>query len=543
MKIREHAMDNKPSHTSPASPNCNTPTLTTPPRGSSTTPVTPLSATQAPRPSVFSSLSQKRGPRQSPGIIDFSSLPRFPVQITSVRVESSETDEDQGASSTSGLWSHAFARNAGALTPHAPASDVSGSTPRAVPDRPGLFSRWSTDSEGGGSDSGAMDDSNMEHDSSATDEDDVDAEMKDGNNADDANEEWDDACAQCQVERSGNGAIDMDLCDAEDDAQLQRTSRLPSNPFFAPQFTMSSTPVFAAASPAVSSPLHRLAALSGSGWDAIRSPLPVSSPSQVNLTLPPAPKPHQHGFSPMVEIPTSAPLPLHAVRSVSSPLPLFSRGTFAQQSQPATRYCNRGHVQPAWTVVGSNGSSPADSPGGLYPAQKQQTQALTRSQGLRIRDDEGRPRRGKFVRSLSLNTQLASFGLNSHATASNEQSSPIKAASALLERTISPAATTTDPLRVKLREMPGALTPDVSEAPPSPSPSSFDKPHQLALPSRMLTAGSRARSFGPASPLIMSFLPDAEQETESTLPNARPNAGGEATQSLPKDNPYFAGFS
>lgn len=451
--------------TTPSPPSGASKSYKTPP-GAAIAPVTPSRT----RPMFLSSLSSKRGANSSPGLLDLSSVPRFPSHPSTSSFSSSTTTPQDG------------------LTPN-------GSTPKAIPDRPGLLSRWSTDSEGSG----------------------------------DGNEEGEDSTCT---------SPDCEVC--EHDKQSAEDSKEDA--------------------------------------DFIRSPLPAGSPSAPGSLLPPAPKPHQQGFSPFVE----------AAPSSSALAPSSSSNYFGQQprhvsspaSLPASRTCKKKlRNRNEYSSSSSSGSSdcflrtPADSPSAESPMSSPALavpigpcKPLTRSQGLRIKDEGSRAKSRWGNRSLS-----AQITAVTNSTAASG-SSTIKTASALLDGTISPAATTTDPLRVKLRQIPGAVTPD-SGMPASPSPQTgngihHNQSHQYQHPyNRSLLTPEL-----PRSPLHISSLPNHSSGNRS--PNsssnskdifsksfsfAAANANRESPLGSPKfplpsprttlpsvkenTNPYFAGYA
>lgn len=450
------------------------------------------------RPPLAQSLSAKRA-RQVPGTLDLSSLPQFPQHpLSSLH-----------------------------LTPHG--SELSGSTPRAVPERPGLFSRWSSDSERTSSCTSSSCES--------CDEEETYEEV--GESAFDDAEH--DAADEADAEHVGNeGGVAARPSVGKRSVTMKRSISGP-NPFFL--------------SPSVA-------------YDPIASPLPVSSPSILSSLLPPAPKPHQHGFSPYAEeqgFTFAGPS-----ASVSSPLAQISPSSPSSSSQARRKKRSHHHKhrqgkqgQSDDGFHDSSDSSMGSSRSGGSPSGP--APRLTRSQGLRIKDQGDRPR-GRYARALS---QQLKHG-------SSTPSSPMKTATALLGGTISPAESTTDPLRVKLREMPGAKTPDGS-APPSPSPSptsrqSYNHPSASPRQHQQHLRPTFARSLSSpklraASPLHLSSFPgeggnsnakdtkrdvfnsafsfaNRESPARSPLALKSPRTSMTTIKENEQDsNPYFAGYA
>ena len=447
--------------------------------------VSPLASAKA-RPPMIQSLSAKRA-RQVPGTLDLSSLPQFPLHPSSSTLH---------------------------LTPHG--SELSGSTPRAVAERPGLFSRWSSDSE--------ITSSCTSSDCESCDEEEV---REDG-----------EAVPEVAPEQESNG----ETLEEQEGADDEGTSKRP--PVGKRSITMKRlipvpNPFFLAPSVA---------------YDPIASPLPVSSPGGLSSLLPPAPKPHQHGFSPYAEEqgftftgPTA---------SVSSPLAHLSPSSPSPSSPSRRKKRSHHHHKHRQGKQGQSASDDgfhdsSDSSMGS-PCSEGSSGAplprLTRSQGLRIKDQGDRPR-GRYARALSQQLKHTS----------SSPSSPIKTATALLGGTISPAESTTDLLRVKLREMPGAKTPDGS-APPSPSPASATSRHHLRPTTARSLSSPKLRA---ASPLhVTSFPGEGAKDTKLNVFNSAfsfANRESPARSPLalksprspmstikehqPDSNPYFAGYA
>lgn len=444
------------------------------------------------RPPFVQSLSAKR-PRQVPGTLDLSSLPQFP-QHPSLH-----------------------------LTPQD--SEISGSTPRAVAERPGLFSRWSSDSECV---------------SSCTSSDCEESIAEEEQEAVDGDDDADGADAEHEEENEFGSSKRPTI--SQRSATMKRSTSIGQNPFFL--------------SPSIS-------------IDPIPSPVPVSSPHAVSSLLPPAPKPHQHGFSPYAEeqgfmfsgpsASVSSPL---AQLSATSPSALHSR-----RKKRSHHHKHRSNKQGGSDAgfQDSSDSTKGISPSGTPSADSSTTTTrLTRSQGLRIKDQGDKPR-GRYARALSQQLRHGADGL----------SSPIKTANALLDGTISPAETTTDPLRVKLREMPGAKTPDGTI--PS-SPSSHTSPRQSSHhPHSHHLRPSVGRSYSSpklhaSSPLHLtsypgeannnnnnsgkdtkrdvfnsafSFAATRESSARSPLAMKSPlkSPMGTIREDVPDSNPYFAGYA
>ncbi|CAD6571396.1 MAG: hypothetical protein CYPHOPRED_004412 [Cyphobasidiales sp. Tagirdzhanova-0007] len=444
--------------------------------GASALPGTPSKT----RPGFVQSLSAKRA-RQSPGTIDLSFISKF--------------------------TQHASPGNL--LTPQA-SSTNSGSTPKAGLDRPGLLSRWSTDSES--SEAGTSSCASSDCDVCCT-----------GQDVDDGEEPVLESGRHALPAKAG--AIDGNESSVEDGEDGAEVLTLFQDSFF----------------------------LSPTGAsDAIKSPMPVLSPISQTSLLPSAPKPHQHGFSPFVETPSLVPSrsqsyftqrPSHHHRHTSST---------ADSEAPVSskRKCHKAHKhsKPTAEDDSENSSSSEGSSAAAGRASGAQ-RALTRSQGLRIKDDGGRSRSRFAARSLSQQLALA-------ATGGASSSSPIKTATALLEGTISPAATTTDPLRVKLREMPGALTPEAGLSPlhsPSASPNNplFSRsrltPDLPRSPLRITSSASPSpipRQRDDLFSCSFSFTPkDSAAKPSSTLSLPSPKANLPPVQEDANTNPYFAGYA
>lgn len=572
-----------------------------------------------PRPSLPAhsslSLSQRRGNRQaSPGLIDFSSLPRFPIEALIDEHEAKDArrtpqaqESDSVAMTSQNL--HRLRASSDSFSSSTRTS-ASGSTPRAVPDRPGLFSRWSTDSEDVPARHANDDEDEQE------DVDDIEIIQDESESFDgEEDSEWDSRCDKCMFEKlsldTDVNIEEGDIADGAQDEEMQcdeqvqlRTARLPCSPYFF------SDTMLSADSPMASPGLmpRRLAALNTAGFDSIPSPLPAFAAEEA---LPPAPKPHQYGFSPCVEMPPAGfEFPRAAAAAPQTTSPKRSGSLSLDTSQDALngaylnmsngerkitnkryRLCRRGHLVPVEldpVSAFSDDSSSSSSPLSL----KLPEARLTRSQGLQIRDEGSRHMRGRMTRSLS--AQLGAMSVNG-------TSSPIRTASALLDGTISPANETTNPFRVRLREMPGAITPDEFGAQnrdtyftlqgssssssssssshpstpnsPSPMPSSNSRP-ALGASSSMHRSRSAATSpklsmLSPvlqvhashnirvSSPLNMSFFPGSgESESNGSSPRSPVSAGAASTSmgmtrslssasklaitSNYKVNPYFA---
>lgn len=434
------------------------------------------------RPPIVQSLSAKR-PRQVPGILDLSSLPQFPQHPPL----------------------H--------LTPQG--SEVSGSTPRAVPERPGLFSRWSTDSESVSSCTSSDCESAHEDEAEA-----IDDEQHDS--ADEADAE--------HAEKEGG--IEKRPTAGTRSATMRR-SISGQNPFFL--------------SPSIL-------------LDPIPSPVALPSPRAVSSLLPPAPKPHQHGFSPYEEEQDFSFAGPSA--SVSSPLaqlsPTSPSGLHGRRKKRSHHHHKHRSGKQSQSDDGfHDGSDSSLSSSRSGDASTSASTSLTRSQGLRIKDQGDRPR-GRYARALSQQLRHNS----------DSPSSPMKTATALLGGTISPAESTTDPLRVRLREMPGAKTPDGS-APPSPSPASASSPssrqhhHHHLRPSVARSLSSP--KLRAASPLHVTSFPGEGGTAKDTKLNVFNSAFSFANRESParsplalksprssmgtiaeteKDsNPYFAGYA
>lgn len=443
------------------------------------------------RPPLVQSLSAKRA-RHVPGTLDLSSLPQF-SQHPALH-----------------------------LTPQG--SEISGSTPRAAPERPGLFSRWSTDSEGV---------------SSCTSS---DCESEQG----DEQEAYD--------ESTEEGHIPANEANAEHVDHKDSITKRP--PVGTRSVTMKRT--ISAANPFFLSPSLSL--------DPIPSPLPIPSPSLVSSLLPPAPKPHQHGFSPYAEEQGFAFGGSSPSTSISSPLaqlsptsPSVLHGRRKKRSQQSSKHRSTkqgGQDDGFCDSSDSRGSSPADDVSNAVSSSAR----LTRSQGLRIKDQGDKPR-GRYARALSQQLRSSADG----------SSSPMKTATALLGGTISPADSTTDPLRVKLREMPGAKTPDGS-APPSPSLASstsrqslHSKHHNQHLRPSVSRSLSSPKMHA-SSPLhLTSFPGESDSGAKDTKLNVFNSAFSFANKDVPARsplalkspkaskgsikevgqdfNPYFAGYA
>lgn len=430
------------------------------------------------------SLSAKRGAHQLPGTIDLSSLPRFP---------SSEFQPLNGGTKTPQAVGMAGSNSTGAA-----------STPRAGLGRPGLFSRWSTDSEGGSSQSSP-----------------ASCEVKQS------------ACEKCTSAESESAAMSAcSSCSSSSSKRTQRGAESPSSTRYNPFFL----------SPSASSNAF------------ILPPVPVDSPSlsfapSSRLAhLPPAPKPHQHGFSPCVEMSPTSPSKVSVAGGKS--------GRLQRQEDSGNGASEDGFSSGSDASGSSRSSSPASSP---KIRRKASNFKLTRSKGLGLRDDSGRPQRSRWSKSLAAGQTLAQ---QQQAASSNTQ----KTATALLDGTISPAATTTDPLRVKLRNLPGAHTPDVNGMPAPPAApamaSSSSRSSTLHVPMPNYNSGYKGAPH-PPSPLHMCSYPLSRAEsTEGSLfstefsfdktvpamdarmksPRSKLPSDSLASQPMRKENPYFAGF-
>lgn len=403
---------------------------------------TPPSASNSPK---YQSLTAKRALQQgqAPGMLDLSALPQFSAPHLA---------------SASGL-------DAQRCSTPTPTTD-----PPAV-NRPRLHSRWSSDSE--------------------------------GSNTADA-----DAKTSAQIEAARNGSHETQhVSVSAGHRQAGPAKASTQKRCLTSAWVQSSTP---AAGPQVTSRRTHIPRLSDSAISlppdpfllALIAPAPEiappvsipSTPSRLASLLPPAPKPHQHGFSPVTEDPPpltgSAPAISEAradCATRSTNPPNLSYFTFQPVSSNLPRH--------RWSVSGSSTSSasssttapakprsrslpyndlygeadsPPDSPleAPTHSVVRPDQGRLTRSQGLRIKDESVRLRE-RFSRSLSTQLQLQhSRDLTRGHGHDSGLSSTIRSANALLNGTISPAEMTTDPLRVRLREMPGLVTPDASGLPP-----------------------------------------------------------------------------
>jgi hypothetical protein len=171
--------------------------------------------------------------------------------------------------------------------------------------------------------------------------------------------------------------------------------------------------------------------------------------------------------------------------------------------------------------------------------------------------------RGRYARSLSAHASSSaapgSTG-SSGAGGSSRESDIMRTASALLGGTISPAATTTDPLRVKLREMPGAITPDSLPSSPAlalglghghhPQAHGPAKPpavqHHYQLPAHSAHWLANVGRL-PSSPLHISSLPDDsgsdEGEDDDSSEGVRRKANAANRQRDTKHDIFSSSFS
>lgn len=463
------------------------------------------------------SLSAKKT-RISPGTLDLSALPRFPPLSPS-----SDPVALPAASAT----------GTGAKTPQALTNGLfgsgSGSTPRALfpPIRPGLTSRWSTDS----SDSSDRDAGSTSVSPNTELQPQLGPQAEDGDSDSGASSSASEECEHCEDRRAETGrptqgafpgAIDAaeDADGEEDDevpssSQRRRSSLLRSlssatvtaqeddgspssfgnhfrpspsiNPYFSPSTAFTDEPIL--------------------------SPLPPTA-SFVPVLLPPAPKPHQMGFSPFVEAPSPREIQL-LPSQVAEPVP-------PQLEDRHCKKCRRAAARKARLAALSPASSPAaDARLFVNPPSR-----LTRSQGLRIRDEGSSRPKGRYARALS--AQL-------HGSAPQGGSSTMKTASALLDGTISPAATTSDPLRVKLRELPGARTPD--SQPPSPSPLSGPA---YAQSSSMLSPRSALASYSLTAPPKVARTTSSSSSGRKSSTSSSSNSGGGGASGAHKKSSWLS---
>ena len=462
------------------------------------------------------SLAAKRT-RISPGTIDLSSLPRFPPSSPPPATLVTAASTDAPAPSSGGQ---------GAKTPQALTNGLfgsgSGSTPRALfpPTRPGLTSRWSTDSSGsdraGSNSTSPVTEMRPIYENGKDQAAEVDLES-DSEGSTSGSSCMSEDCETCDARRMPSARLsqgafpeavdEAEDADGEEDAeegqehfastasqqQRRRSSllaRSASTATITAEHSGNSPTSFGTHFRPSPSQSPYSPALNAFSNEAIRSPLPAFVAERSDM-FPPAPKPHQMGFSPFVEEPVAS---TSGEQQILLPSQTLERTSPNDAAPRRCRKCKRSHqVESSSSSSGSAASSQTSdetlSPTLLCPRPESE-KPLTRSQGLRIRDEGSSRPKGRYARVLSAQLHSSSLPSSSSSKSNgggpNSSSSTMKTASALLDGTVSPAATSTDPLRVRLREMPGAITP--GSQPPTPSPA--NAPHQLPSPSRTLAAYS-----------------------------------------------------
>lgn len=480
------------------------------------------------RPTIIQSLSAKRARQQVPGTIDLSTLPQFP-QINCHNLT------PQDSSSTT--------------------ADTSGSTPRAMNDQSGLFSRWSTDSEDSDDD-----DEDHDNDSSCTSYDGEDSFLDSAGHGCVTSESADDADGENSPRKANNN--EMRKSRSKQLSKKSSASPSPSSSMLLPRAQSRSR----SRSPNNHNNIDPFIINVSDYAEAFSSPLssvamPSSSPmGALDSLLPPAPKPHQQGFSPYTEE-QSYTFELSSPRLGSGSAASRRRQQQTRRSPSASSSSRRRDGIAGSESESSSSGSDSDTEN-LFAVP---TKRLTRSQGLRIRDQGGDRPAGRYARALS---QQLKHSLSA-------PSSPMKTANALLDGTISPAESTTDPLRVKLRELPGAKTPDGS-APSSPSlsPSIHQQSRKRSSHKHLnVTQTRNSPRLRASSPLHLSSLPEEGEtsasassnttDTKSNIfnsafsfanresPNISPLALRSPRTQMPpikeiteKDsNPYFAGYA